>query len=60
MAFSDFRTDYKKRLELHKQKGAKSNLSVHQIARIMDGIKIGEREDFSTEDVLLNLKVCLN
>jgi hypothetical protein len=60
MAFSNLNTNYKQRLELHKQNGDKSSLSIHQVARIMDGIRSKERNENNTEDVLLNFKVCLN
>lgn len=60
MAFSNLNTDFRKKLELHKKNGNKSNLSIHQVARIMDGIRVQERNDFAHTDVLVNYRVCLN
>lgn len=60
MAFSDFNTDYRKRLEQHKQKGAKSSLSIHQVARIMDKVNSKQRITSEKENILVNLRVCLN
>lgn len=60
MAFSNLNTDFHKRLEQHKKNGSKSNLSIHQVARLMDGIKVQERNEYSEQDVLLNYRICLN
>lgn len=60
MAFSDLTSNYRKRLELHKRNGEKSSMSIHQVARIMDGIRANERKDYNSEDVLTNFRVCLN
>ncbi|MEZ4938636.1 MAG: hypothetical protein R2799_13680 [Crocinitomicaceae bacterium] len=60
MAFKDLNSDYRKRLELHKKNGEKSGLSIHQVARIMDGIRAQERNEYPDNDVLINYRVCLN
>ena len=60
MAFSDLTSNYRKRLELHKKNGEKSSLTIHQVARIMDGLRAKERNEYNAEDVLTNFKICLN
>lgn len=60
MAFTNLNTDFRKRLEHHRKSGDRSNLSVYQVARIMDGIKVQERNNYSEQDVLINYRVCLN